>query len=53
MKQAISIQLILFLEIKLQNEIFWKNITFFQQEMRPFCAPIMIKLYLRIPQYKN
>ena len=54
MKQAICIQLISILEIKLQKAlIFQKNITFFQLEMRPFCAPIRMEMRLRMSQYKN
>ena len=46
MKQAINI-----LSFKKSN--FQKNITFFQLEMRPFCAPIRMEKCLRMPQYNN
>ena len=53
MKQAISIQLIFILEIKLQKEHFSEKHHIFQLDMRPFCSPIRMEMCLRMPQYKN
>ena len=48
MKQSISNW-----KLSFKKNIFQKNITFFQLEMRPFCAPIRMEMCLRMPQYKN